>query len=296
MLFCLWADTSFRYFGVLPLKCKWFYFALLLLVLAGNCLAKQALIIGDSHLYGKFGETLHRILKSQVDGDIVSIASCPASPKTYLAKDISASCGLKVRKSFSSDEKPGSKINTALNMIRGNTSALSSYINYLRPELIIVALGTNMGNQGSKMIISSARQLATYIARRSPMSKIFWVGPPTYRGSSRIVKAISLALQETKVKFIDGQPYNRKKPLPRSNPHFGPKGASRWAKYIAEKVIISFNDKQKIYSMPEHCYRLVEGANIPSIRYVGIKSDNGRDKIRLGPKSSIKGCLKVGNY
>ena len=253
----------------------------------------DVLVLGDSHMYGKFGQTLHEEISRKIKGNVLSIASCPAAPKTYTEKTIKAVCGLKVRQSFYSHQKFTTPPKVIKKGVKTKIRNLGYYLNRLRPAVVVVALGTNMGNLSSSRIAKSTRDFIRYVRAHKPSPKIVWIGPPNYRGSIRIAQAIKESLLPLGIEFIDGRDFNIRSPLPRSNPHFGPRRASQWARFTVGRLAQIKPrppKKAKVPSLPSHCYIKVGDIRIPSLSFAKLNVDKGSSDLSLKIVPTIADC------
>lgn len=244
-------------------------------------------------MYGRFGQTLHEEIAKKIKGNVLSIASCPAAPKTYTKKTIKAVCGLKVRQSFYSHQKFTTLPKVIKKGVKAEIRNLGYYLTRVKPSVVVVALGTNMGNLSSSQIGSSTRDFVRLLRSHKPSPKIVWIGPPNYRGSTRIAKAIRDSLLPLGIEFIDGRDFNINSPLPRSNPHFGPRRASQWARFTVGRLaqIKPRPPKRaKIPSLPSHCYIKVGNIKIPSLSFAKLNVGRGSSDLSLKIVPTITDC------
>lgn len=272
--------------------------------------SKSVLILGDSHMYGNFGHILHNNFSVKMGHDVTSIAVCPATPRTYLQTRIKAYCGLRIRKS-----KAHRGFKTTVRKVKGDTQPLKAQLDMTRPHLVVIALGTNMGNQSHKNIFQHSMDLVKSIHKHAPNAQIVWLGPPNYRGADRISNALRQAMNQTHIaQYFEGTGYNRTRPLPKKNPHFGKRQAGLWADYMFQKLkYIPTQKKSKIvkqkkqpkkksrtapppkfssiHSQSQPCSIRMGQLKIPNIKFVGLRDQKMEEHpIRLALKETSIPC------
>lgn len=254
-----------------------------------------ALILGDSHLYGNFGQTLHESIKQKTNLDVTSISVCPATPETFTKRQLRSLCGLRVRKS--SQFNP--RVTTTLKKVKWTLPSLRTQISRINPKLVVIALGTNMSRASESRISRSVKNLTGLVRQTKKNVSIVWIGPPFYQGSMRVNNIIEKAIKKYSPNtfFLHGTEFNRHKPLPRRNPHFGPRKAGLWAKYLTAKMPYNvLNPKRpKLVAYkpppPDPCGKTVKGYKIPSVKFVGINSLKQRGKkIKFKVQRSSLSC------
>ena len=267
---------------------------------------KNVLILGDSHMYGDFGKNLHSKMFEKYGGAVTTIAVCPATPWTYLQEKVKGVCGVKIRKA-----RGGKNLGTTFKRVKSSLRPLDELLSQLRPSLVVVALGTNLGRTSQKKIMAQVRGLTAKIRGKRPHARIVWMGPPNYKGADKIAFALAKANKETSdASYLDGRHFNLKRPLPRKNPHFGRKTAGKWALYMFDKMdhLFKMDTKRFLAAKPykgpklytvwpkakdSGCARKIAGARIADISYVGLKKTSGRGRLRLELKRTMLACKNL---
>ena len=139
---------------------------------------KSILILGDSHMKGYFGEFFHKRLHNEGKYFILSIAIGGAGTKTFVSELWSTCCGYRVRYT-SPDRKisdkewvpvlESSESSDDLKILKIYGSALSSVLKLFKPDVVIIALGSNYYNAHSELI-----NIMEYYR---PSIPFVWVGP-----------------------------------------------------------------------------------------------------------------------
>ena len=140
------------------------------IIWAENLKYSTALFVGDSHSYGAFGQEIDKILRQYAD-KVVSVASCGASASTWLEKSDnfkSTNCG------YWKKTSPQKEIRTASHQL----NSLKSEISELKPQVTVIALGTNMlGDvQGFHSELKAVDKLIQQVQQAG--SRCLWIGPP----------------------------------------------------------------------------------------------------------------------
>lgn len=139
---------------------------------------QTALIIGDSHMVGEFGEHLHRQIHALNRYDVISVGLGGAGSFHYTIPMKNFCCGFRVRESCIGEKfEKGKKIRVLEEgrvadqrpVLRGFGGRLSALAEAYKPELVIVALGSNYSNAHS--------QLLQILRKASPGARIVWVAP-----------------------------------------------------------------------------------------------------------------------
>ena len=167
--------------GIMKLIPKTIFF--LTLVFSSLWAQKQAetksiLVLGDSHMKGYFGEFFHKRLHNEGNYFILSVAIGGAGTKTFVSELHNNCCGYRVRYTcpesklrekewipvLESAEQP---TNSPILRVYGST--LQLVLQKFKPDLVIIALGSNYYNAHFDLmqIIESYR----------PDIPFVWVGP-----------------------------------------------------------------------------------------------------------------------
>lgn len=186
---------------------------------------RRALIFGDSQLYGEFGAELHERVRAR-GYSVETHAACSASSFTYL-RVWETPCGYLVRRSTAEQKQP------RMWHLEGKRKVPSiSALMRRQPELVILVLGTNNGT-APEYARRFAQRLLERIFAVPSVKRVYWVGPPAFRGHDRLTPSLIGAVQSfTRASFIDSRPFNKARPLPRTHEHFGRRKARRWAGWV----------------------------------------------------------------
>lgn len=147
-------------------------------ILHGQEPIRQMLILGDSHLNGDFGEYLHKKLHLSQRFDITSIAIGGAGSRHFTMTMKNHCCGYKIRETCYGEEIPSKqrirtleKQSTGTNEIVGKkyNGQLKNALYYLKPQVVVIALGNNYVNDHQNLINIIRSQCAN--------AYIIWVGP-----------------------------------------------------------------------------------------------------------------------
>lgn len=129
----------------------------------------RILFIGDSHIASAFGKTLTNLLENKAHGtSVTTISSCGSSASWWL-NSTPTTCGLWKRYSAVETE----------NSSRGETPLLDELIASVKPDTIIVGLGTNLIPENPLERRKHAEILMQIASAKG--LKCFWIGPPDTR-------------------------------------------------------------------------------------------------------------------
>lgn len=186
----------------------------------------DVLIVGDSHMYGEFGQTLHKRV-AQHKKDVTSYSVCGATSFSYL-KRWTTSCGYVVRETKSIGEEPQRVF------VRSIYKAPSIYkiVEKVKPDIVIVVLGTNntLTDKSTEKIL---KKFVSYLLNNS--TKVYWVGPLSYKEKTDEIHKITLSNLQ-RVTYIDSRPHNKSKPLSLKQPHVYGKEAKKWAEWTFKQM------------------------------------------------------------
>lgn len=124
----------------------------------------SALFIGDSHSYGCFGETLQKGLEQRA-GSVRAVATCGSSASSWLRPNHSTSCGLRSCHNSQCSQST-----------RGQSEGLQSLLSHSRPQVTVLALGSNMLK--SNWSATEADVIALIRQTKAAGSRCIWIGPP----------------------------------------------------------------------------------------------------------------------
>ena len=192
---------------------------------------ESVLIIGDSMLWGKFGQNLHQLTSNQGKFDVYSVSSC-AARGDYFLKGRRTHCGYRVR--TSTVERPTPK---TIKMVKAyKTPTIFELMKLVEPSYIVVQLGLNYGSLAPKKIAGRSHHfLQEIFNKKNPqLRKVVWICPPNYRYAERINQGLRRGLfpHSEKIYFVDGTGFNRNQPLGVKDPHLKGYKAHRWANYV----------------------------------------------------------------
>jgi lysophospholipase L1-like esterase len=187
------------------------------------------LFIGDSHVVGNFGHALTEIMTTGLpDSAITTVAACGSSPSWWLTEH-KISCG------FWRHDSNGREISSREDI----TPKLERLINEIRPDLIIIALGTNLlamkNNDQHSEIISFLNAL------NGKTSQCIWIGPPdTSRFKSEQINNVYYNLNKLTAKsnchLIDSRKYTIYPNSESDGIHYNGENGRRISKEWAENI------------------------------------------------------------
>lgn len=128
----------------------------------------RILFIGDSHSAAIFGKTLTNLLEKRTPARVTTVASCGSSPSWWLDGKPTR-CGFWQHNANGSEEKSSIK----------STPQITGLINSVKPDTIIVALGTNLIPENKTVRQTYAEELMKIVTKNS--QQCFWIGPPDAR-------------------------------------------------------------------------------------------------------------------
>lgn len=196
---------------------------------------KRVLILGDSHLVGQFGEHLHRHIHSAGKCDVLSIAICAGGSRNFVGGLRNLACGYRIRESFVSDGATGavtvlSEAKKAEKELVGKKlygGYLSGVLNVWKPDLTIIALGSNWINAHGEL-------MDTLRAYRTTMP-VVWIGPFLRQGFKVRLKEIRKVIdKDIHGVFIRSDDIVGHDTI--STTHFYGKEAKNWAYQIAARI------------------------------------------------------------
>jgi len=153
--------------------------------------SQNALILGDSHLVGDFGENLHKEIHNLKMFDVLSIAIGGAGSYHFVQPLKNFCCGYKVREScinevFGKNQKI--RIIEAVpdgekkNILKGFSSSTGKILEAYRPSHIFIVLGSNY--------INAHQELIQLIRNHTPSAKIYWIAPFNRLGFDKRIRLI----------------------------------------------------------------------------------------------------------
>lgn len=144
-------------------------FWMLSLLSTASAYAERILVIGDSHTAGTFGHTLDRELRKYDSTSVQTYGSC-GSIISWWYTGHATTCGY-----WSSDIAGNSTTE-----LKHETPKVLSLIANAKPELIVIALGSNYARgYGSAQTQSEIRKLLSDV--KATGARCAWIGPPDMR-------------------------------------------------------------------------------------------------------------------
>jgi hypothetical protein len=197
--------------------------------------AKRLILIGDSHTAGAFGHALDGLLRKRVPA-VETYGSCGASPAWYVpgngASGHTSACGTWFHRYSAADPAKLEEVTSA------SPTPLIGALLKEKPDVVVVALGTNMidWNKGGISGLESAAALGSAI--KAAGARCLWIGPPDGLGHlSREAATAQLAkLNSSLASTVSGTcdylpsqtTYQASWPDPEKL-HYPPDAASAWA-------------------------------------------------------------------
>ncbi|MCS6980596.1 MAG: SGNH/GDSL hydrolase family protein [Flavobacteriales bacterium] len=158
--------------------------------------AQTVLIIGDSHIVGDFGEYFHWELHKLNRYDILSLGIGGAGSLHFTNTLKNHCCGYKFRESCRGEKLvKGQKIRVLEEgkgadggmILPGFHSQLGELLQAYRPEVVVVALGSNN--------VNAHGHLLRLIKRHCPAARIAWIGPFLRLVLEQRLRAIQAAIK-----------------------------------------------------------------------------------------------------
>lgn len=206
---------------------------------------ESILFLGDSHSYGRYGETLDQYFRKNAS-KVTSIASCGSSPSTWV----------NVKSNFKSTNCGYWKKDRAEGEVRVKSQKLESFESHLQKtnaDLVVISLGTNIlaspGNIQSElknieaMILQAKKQGADCV----------WVGPPDLRRNpfkanlEKGIEAIKTVVEKNKCRFVDSTKLTKYPSGKTDGIHYGPSDSKKWG----ESVQNEFEKNAYLKSIPQ---------------------------------------------
>jgi len=148
----------------------------------------SVLILGDSHSMGYFGRVLHRMIRKQIQGNVVMVSACGRAEAGHLDGTY-AHCGVIIRDENNKTQVPkGCRKNPCLESDGESCSKhdcrprkVDEYLKALQPDVTLVQLGGNNVWRGSRkkgwpIATKRMHELADIILKHG--SRCMWVTPP----------------------------------------------------------------------------------------------------------------------
>lgn len=207
-----------------------------------KAMADTMLLIGDSHTYGVFGQTLDQNFRqndrfSSVD----SFGSCGSSPQWW-STGHSTQCGYFERSRFTDY--------VVFKSLRHSTPLMHVMVEQFLPSVVVIEQGANQialadNQEGLHQIEASSRRLAELAVSRG--STCIWVGSPNGRNKREPILSALYDAQRRGVEeicaLIDSRTFMNYPQTGGDGRHFdslGEKGremARCWANHVTDQVI-----------------------------------------------------------
>ncbi len=243
MIFFYTLDFRFKYWtmsGILKHIPKTILLAVVISLTIGKTQAepKSILVLGDSHMKGYFGEFFHKKLHSEGEYFILSIAIGGAGTKTFV-KDMlyNNCCGYRVRYTCPESKLKekgwmpvleGAEQPSSRPILRIYGSTLAMVLAKFKPDLIIIALGSNYYN--------AHYELLKIVEDYKVGLPFVWVGPylrqnvdMRYSAIERVMENRSNGLLVRSDDILGADTLTQK--------HFVGRTAKYWAHTVVERMI-----------------------------------------------------------
>lgn len=184
------------------------------------------LILGDSHMMGDFGTELMSKLSNKYN--VTSIAIGGGGSRDYTRTLRNICCGYNIR-----EVSKGGKIKTIENnslvkeiIFKKHKGDLKTIISKLKPDIYIVALGTNQSDDHQKLL------------NLLPTAPVVWVGPVNIFSYLKIKGRILPLLKTNKtLHFIDSGNILGLGSKTIDSIHYSGASAKRWANIVHQRMM-----------------------------------------------------------
>jgi len=198
--------------------------------------ARPVLFIGDSHSTGSFGKKMDELLRTLPRARVSTFASCGSSPSWWFSGR-ATTCGYY--------EHLATGESRSLYPSNEPTPVLTTLLQELNPELVIVELGANLMGASLDHAETTTRQMVDAI--QAAGSRCIWVGPPHGRGRpepqfSNLYDRLRTTVSPYCESFIDSRPMAHYPAVGGDGIHYdhlGPPGraiARAWAQSVFELI------------------------------------------------------------
>ncbi len=195
--------------------------------------AADILYIGDSHSTGCFGKevdvALRTIKKSDTSATVVSQASCGSASSHWLKSNgHTSNCGAR-----KCDDAGKCEFQT-----KGHTDSIVQLLGAAKPQVTVVALGSNMIKGKLDQVENEARSLIAKIKESG--AECVWIGPPQaalffspQTKFDEFVKKLEMIVESEGCRFISSADKTSRENLNDSmGLHYSCNDAAAWAKKI----------------------------------------------------------------
>lgn len=229
------------------------YSALIIFFVSSAALANvETLILGDSHVVGSFGATLHKIFREKTKEDTRTLGLAGASPSNFVAtnpKQRTLSFGFADRN------------NENERLIKGGNSAelpeLGPLLEKTNPSRIIIELGDNFADYKNPSANSDAsakkqvQMIITELEKQKSKATCYWVTPtwtdksgskPYQKTNERLLKLIEIIKKNasprcTVIDSADGVGLKKTDIQTGSDGlHFDTTNGKKWADAVAARI------------------------------------------------------------
>lgn len=212
----------------------------------------DTLIVGDSHVAGAFGESLHKEMIQQTKSSVRTIGLAGASASTFVSanpKQRTLSFGYADRKNENEIiKKPGEAV---------TAPELKNLLTENKPQRIIIELGDifadykNPGKNSDVLAVQQVKAILNVLQNEKSEAKCYWITPtwtdkpktsPYQKSNQRLAEIIQIIKKtaEPRCKVIDstndlGLTQNN---IQTTNDglHFNTANGQKWAKAAAKKI------------------------------------------------------------
>ena len=211
---------------------------------------KKVLLIGDSLSAGPFGKEMQEYLIDRFSETKVYLyASCGSSPEHWLSSEPTfvSKCGFRVKtptKFLHGDFEKGHPPEPY------STPKLESLLREIRPQVVIVQLGTNwfdvlndrLDDEQIARLRTFVERFASEVRERVPRPQLIWITPPdSYKFRRLQIEVTRLISKESKrlnfllvdsselVRYVPGQTGS-------DGVHYGEADARKWAEGVQRKL------------------------------------------------------------
>jgi uncharacterized protein (TIGR02145 family) len=214
---------------------------------------RRVLILGDSHMLGKFSEHLHNNLHQTDNFDIMSIAIGGAGTRNYTKQMKNNCCSYVIRRSQNTNKQYIAPEIHRIESGRGKTGEivgksfdghLENVLSYFNPNIVIIALGNNVLNEHETLV--------NLIKSNNEKTQIIWLGPILKVNTSRQLGGINEVIENYDIELIRsddivGYPHVR-------SIHFTGKTLEVWAETVVQRMLPHIEHNQTLTFQNKHSH------------------------------------------
>lgn len=195
---------------------------------------ESALFIADSHGAGAFGIEVDKYLRT-IASQATSVASCGSSPSNWVSGSTTiqkTNCGYWRKK------PDGNEIRVP----KHELGSLENELDQAKPNLTVVALGTNMLSSPQNIEKEKASIEKMIAQIKKSKSQCIWIGPPDLVKKPFIdnlkngIKEIRAVVEKNKCVFIDSTEVTTYAKNNKDGIHYGKREAADWGIDASEKI------------------------------------------------------------